>query len=117
MSQKIRCAIAGFAAGLANGFFGAGGGALLVPLFTRLAKIDDRRAYASSVAVILPLSIVSAVVYYLKSDLDFALALPYLAGGLAGGLIGGRVFKRIPTVWLRRALAVIIVYGGVRFLL
>ena len=117
MSQKIRCAIAGLAAGLSNGFFGAGGGMLLVPIFTRLAKIDDRRTYASSIAVILPLSVVSAVVYYLKNSLDFKLAAPYLIGGLAGGFLGGLLFKRIPTAFLRRAFALLVVYGGVRFLL
>ena len=117
MSQKIRCAIAGLAAGLSNGFFGAGGGMLLVPIFTRLAKIDDRRALASSVAVILPLSLVSAVVYGLKLGFDFPLALPYLIGGLAGGLAGGLLFKRVPAVLLRRAFALLILYGGVRFLL
>ena len=117
MSQKIRCAVAGLAAGLANGFFGAGGGSLLVPILTRLAKIDDRAAYASSVAVILPLSMVSAAVYILRSGFDFPLALPYLIGGLVGGFAGGRVFKRVPTGFLRRAFAVLIVFGGVRSLL
>ncbi|MDR0863198.1 MAG: TSUP family transporter, partial [Oscillospiraceae bacterium] len=60
MSQKMKFAVAGALAGAANGLFGAGGGIFLVPLFTRWAKLEDKRAYATSVAVILPLSIVSA---------------------------------------------------------
>ena len=48
-------AVAGALAGLANGFFGGGGGMILVPLLTRRCGLDQRRAFATSVAVILPL--------------------------------------------------------------
>ena len=56
MSKKSwRYALAGALAGLANGFFGGGGGSVLVPLLTRMCGLDQRRAFATSVAVILPL--------------------------------------------------------------
>ena len=116
-SQKIKCAAAGALAGAANGFFGAGGGMLLIPLFTRWAKIEERKAFATSICVILPLSAVSAIVYLFRAGLDLSLALPYLLGGLAGGFIGGRIFKNIPTGILRRVLGLLIIYGGIRNLL
>ena len=47
--------LAGAAAGLTNGFFGGGGGSVLVPMLTRVCGLDQRRAFATSVAVILPL--------------------------------------------------------------
>ena len=39
-----------------------------------------------------------------------------LAGGLLGGFVGGRVFKKLNMVWLRRAFALLILYGGVKAL-
>lgn len=39
-------------------------------------------------------------------------ALPYLVGGLIGGLIGGKIFEKIPVVWLKRAFALLILYGA-----
>ena len=39
-----------------------------------------------------------------------------LPGGLLGGFVGGRVFKKLNMVWLRRAFALLILYGGVKAL-
>ena len=114
--SKFRSAVAGGAAGLANGFFGGGGGMLLVPLLTRWCGLDQRQAFATSIAVILPLCALSSVIYWLRGGLDFMLALPYLLGGLLGGFLGGRMFKKLNMVWLRRAFALLILYGGARAL-
>lgn len=114
--SKFRSAVAGGAAGLANGFFGGGGGMILVPLLTRWCGLDQRQAFATSIAVILPLCALSSAIYWLRGGLDFMLALPYLAGGLLGGFLGGRMFKKLNMVWLRRAFALLILYGGARAL-
>ena len=109
---KLRSALVGGAAGLANGFFGGGGGMLLVPLLTRCCKLDQRKAFATSIAVILPLCMLSCVVYLFRGGLDLMLALPYLLGGLLGGFIGGKLFRRLNMLWLRRIFALLILYGG-----
>lgn len=109
-------AAAGGLSGLVNGFFGGGGGMLLVPLLTRRCGLDQRKAFATSVAIILPLCALSSVIYFLRGGLDISAALPYLAGGLLGGWLGGKVFRRINMTWLRRAFALLILYGGCRSL-
>ena len=109
-------ALAGGAAGAVNGFFGGGGGMVLVPLLTSRCGLDQRRAFASSVAIILPLCALSSAIYFFRGGLDLAAALPYLAGGLVGGLIGGKVFRRLNMDWLRRFFALLILYGGVKSL-
>ncbi|MBC5737640.1 TSUP family transporter [Pseudoflavonifractor sp. BIOML-A3] len=114
--EKVRFAVAGAGAGIANGFFGGGGGMILVPLLTRWCGLDQRRAFATSVAIILPLCVCSSVIYLFRGGLDFMLALPYLAGGLIGGFVGGKVFKKVNMVWLRRVFALFILYGGVKAL-
>ena len=111
-SSRLRSAAAGGAAGLANGFFGGGGGMILVPLLTRWCGLDQRRAFATSIAIILPLCALSSAIYFLRGGLDLT-----AAGGLAGGFLGGRVFKRLNMIWLRRAFALLILYGGVKALL
>ncbi|MBQ7120294.1 MAG: sulfite exporter TauE/SafE family protein [Oscillospiraceae bacterium] len=108
--------VSGALAGLANGFFGAGGGMFLVPLFCRWIKLSDREALATSLAVIFPVSIVSAVVYFINNGIDVFGALPFLIGGLFGGILGGKLFKKISPVILRRTLALFIIYGGIRSL-
>lgn len=117
VSRRARFLITGALAGLANGLFGSGGGLFLVPLLAGWAKMPRRKAFAVSVGVILPLSAVSAAVYWLKGSLDLSGAWPYLLGGFAGGLASGKIFKRVPVVWLRRGFGLLILYGGLRALL
>ena len=113
-SKGIWYALAGGAAGVVNGFFGGGGGMILVPLLAGKCGLDQRKAFATSVAVIAPLCALSAAIYWFRGGLDLAAALPYVAGGLIGGLIGGKVFRKLSMVWLRRGFALLILYGGVR---
>lgn len=114
MRSKWRYALAGGLAGVANGFFGGGGGSVFVPLLTGYCGLDQRKAFATSVAVILPLCALSAVVYLSRGGLDFRMALPYLVGGTAGGWAGGKWFKGMKMPWLKRVFGLLLIYGGVR---
>ena len=106
--------MAGGLAGIANGFFGGGGGSVLVPVLTGYCGLDQRRAFATSVAVILPLCALSVVIYFLRGGLDVMAALPYLIGGTVGGWAGGKWFKGVKMLWLKRAFGLLLIYGGVR---
>ena len=93
MKNKHKYRIAGVIAGAVNGLFGGGGGIPLLVLLTRWAKLEEKKAFATCVAVIFPLCVVSAVVYFLRCALPLAQALPYLVGGAAGGLVAAGSFK------------------------
>lgn len=116
MKNKIKLLVTGTLAGLANGLFGSGGGLFLVPLLTHWLKIEERKAFATSIGIILPLSVVSAVVYFAKGSLDFGVALPFLIGGTIGGIISGHIFKKVPIHALRKGFALLIIYGGAKAL-
>lgn len=105
-------AISGLLAGAANGLFGAGGGMLLVPLLTRWCHLEDKKAFATALSIILPICIVSLIVYGRSGALDFHLALPYLIGGLLGGLL----FRRVSAAFLHKALGIVILWGGIRLI-
>ncbi len=117
MHTRWKYSLAGGLAGVANGFFGGGGGSVFVPLLTGCCKLDQRKAFATSVAVILPLCALSAAFYLFRGGLDLAAALPYLIGGTAGGWAGGKWFKGMKIPWLKRAFGLLLIYGGVRSLL
>ena len=102
---------------MVNGFFGGGGGMVLVPLLRSWCCLEERKALATSVAVILPLCALSSVIYLFRGGVDLTAALPYLVGGLVGGFAGGKLFRRMRVDWLRRLFALLMLYGGVRALL
>jgi len=112
--SRISYILSGAAAGLTNGFFGGGGGSVLVPLLTRYCGLEQRQAFATSVAVILPLCGLSVVIYFFRGGLDLLAALPYLVGGTLGGWAGGKWFKGMNMLWLKRLFGLLLLYGGAR---
>ena len=109
-----RAALAGAAAGLANGLFGAGGGMLLVPLLGAWCGVEDRRSFATALCVMAPLSLVSLAVYALHGNLAFRASVPYLFGGFFGGVLGALLLKRTPVRLLHGVFAAFTLWGGLR---
>lgn len=116
MNRKIGYLLAGVAAGAVNGLLGAGGGMILVPLLTLLGHLEDRKVFPTSVAIIFPICLISLSVSPGFGDLPWQEACPYLLAAVPGGLLAGLLDKKIPVKWLHRALGILIIYGGVRYL-
>ena len=112
-----KCLLAGLAAGFVNGFFGAGGGMVLVPLLIWLVGLPDKLAFSSAISIILPLCVVSLVIYGRHDMLPLSDALPYLLGGAGGGVLAGLWCQKVPAKWLHLALGALILLGGVRLLI
>lgn len=114
--QSWKYMLAGGIAGAANGFFGAGGGMLLVPLLG-FTDLDEDEIFPTSVCMILPICVISLSYSATKGALPFHEALPYLLGSIPGGIIALVADKRIKTLWLHRILGVLILFGAGRYLL
>lgn len=112
----IRAAVPGLLAGAVNGLLGAGGGMVLVPLLTALACVDEDQLFPSSVAIMLPICIVSLGVSCFSQQLPFRDALPYLIGSAVGGFAAAIWGRKIPVLWLHRMLGTLILWGGIRYL-
>ena len=112
-----KCLLAGLAAGFVNGFFGAGGGMVLVPLLIWLVGLPDKLAFSSAISIILPLCVVSLVIYGRHDMLPLSDALPYLLGGAGGGVLAGLWFRKVSARVLHIALGLLILFGGARLLL
>ena len=117
MVRKWGMAAAGICAGAVNGLFGAGGGMVLVPLLTGVTDLREEEVFPSSIAIILPLCLVSLAVTFSRQGPDISLSLPYLLGGAIGAVPAGLWGRKIPVTWLHRALGLLILWGGVRYLL
>jgi len=117
MKSKWKPTLSGAAAGLVNGLFGGGGGTVLVPLLQRWCGVEEKKSYATCVAVIFPLCLLSAAICLFRTPPDWPSVWPYLLGGLAGGFVGGKLMDRVSVTWLRLLFAAFLLYGGVRYLL
>lgn len=116
MTNKGKQRLAGGLAGAVNGLFGGGGGMVLLPLLTRWSGTAQKTAFATSVAVMAPVSAVSAAVSLLRGQGEDLSLLPFLLGAVAGGMIAGLTFERVPVRLLRVIFGLFLLYGGVRYL-
>ena len=89
MTEKGKYRVCGALAGTVNGLFGGGGGIPLAFLLRSWAKLSDKTALATCVAVIFPFCLVSVLVYALRGALPLGEALPLSAGLQADGSAAG----------------------------
>ncbi len=80
----------GFATGLLSGFFGIGGGFLIVPSLAFATDMPLVYAVSSSLVAVLAFGLTTAGSYAFSGLIDWPLAAIFIAGGLAGGWIGVR---------------------------
>jgi uncharacterized membrane protein YfcA len=113
----LKYAAAGIATGMANGLFGSGGGMIAVPAMTLLLGLDEHVAHATAIAVILPLTVVSAYLYISGDFVDWSITWKTILGGLAGGYAGARLLKVLPENLLRKAFGLFIIAGAIRMIL
>lgn len=112
--MKRKYIISGACAGILCGMLGAGGGIVLVPLLLYWAKLEEKQAFATSVFIMLPISIVSAICMAYFGKMEVGTAVPYLIGGFAGGIAAGKIYKKLPVLLLRRAFGAMLIFGGVK---
>lgn len=104
-----RTLLAGLLVGLLTGFFGVGGGFVIVPVLSVWLGVPFRRAVATSL-VIITLTGLAALASHLaagsRPDLAVTLTLSLATG--AGALLGTTVGERVPQSLLRRGFAVLV---------
>ena len=117
MKKAHHIYLAGGLAGIINGLFGGGGGMVVLPLLSRRGTLEGRALFATCVAIIFPVCLISAAIALWNGQVDLLTALPYLLGGLGGGLVGGFTFEKVSVRWLKLIFALFLLYGGVKYLL
>jgi uncharacterized protein len=107
----------GVIGGILSGLFAIGGGILMIPLLVWRARMDQRRAAATSLVAIVPTAVVSSAAYLIHGDIDVVAGAFVAAGAVVGAVIGSRLLRRLPVTWLRWAFIVFILTIAVRLLL
>lgn len=106
--------VAGLVAGFTSGLFGVGGGVVVVPALTLLARFPPKLATGTSLTAIVPISLAGAVGYATAGEVDLAAAVLVAAGALVGAVIGTRWLAAISAPVLQVAFAALMVVTAVR---
>ncbi|MBA1336737.1 MAG: hypothetical protein HPY66_3173 [Firmicutes bacterium] len=113
----VKLVLIGLITGLCNGLFGSGGGTILVPSMIFIMGTEEHKAHATAILVILPLTILSTLVYYRSSYISWPLTLKVVSGGIAGSVIGAKLLNRIPSWILRKVFGLFMIIAAVRMVI
>lgn len=120
LSRPMRLALAaagGVFIGIANGLFGGGGGMLVVPLLSLLLKMEEKEAHATAIAVILPLSLISGIIYCVKGAFVLDIGVPCSIGIVLGGIAGAFCLNKINNKALTVLFYGIMIVAGIKMIL
>ena len=114
--NKIYCVITGICTGIVNGLFGGGGGMLVVPLLIYLLKYPPKNAHATAILIILPMSILSGIIYAsfgnVRPDVLWAVGVGVIGGGIAGALLLSKFSSNVLII----IFSVVMAAAGVKML-
>jgi uncharacterized membrane protein YfcA len=111
--DRDRTVIAGLAVGLLTGFFGVGGGFLIVPMLALTMRFPLRRAIGTSLVIVGFVSLFALVAHLLRDhELDLAVATSMALACAAGALGGAQLASRVPQRQLGHAFALLLVAVG-----
>ena len=117
MKKYFFMSLGGSFIGFLNGFFGGGGGMVCVPVLNKIAGLSEKRSHATAIAIIFPLSLISAFIYVINGYIKSLPLITVTIGSLAGGIIGAFALKILPPKWVRIIFAVIMLVGGIKLIL
>lgn len=109
--------ITGAIIGFVNGFCGGGGGMICVPLLCKVIGLEEKKSHATTLLIMLPLSIASLAVYVVGKSMLWVDSLKIGIGFVLGGVIGALLLKKISNAWLCAIFSLVIIFGGVKLLL
>lgn len=102
-------ALAGAGVGVLAGFFGIGGGFLIVPALVWAARLPMREAVGTSLVAVTAFGLSTAARYGVAGQIDLPVAGLFIAGGIMGALIGTRASHAMPQAALKKAFAATLV--------
>lgn len=110
--QVVLLIVLGIVVGFVNGFLGAGGGMILVPLIILVLKLDTKVAHATAILIILPICVISGVVYIFNGAFDLEIFIPCLIGTVVGGVVGTKILSKLKNQIITGIFSVVMIFAG-----
>ena len=107
----------GVCAGFASGFFGIGGGIILVPCLVYFCKFGQHQAIATSLAIMLPPVTFFAVwEYYKKGWVDIKIACALVVLMLVFSYLASLIAKNLDSLHLKLYFSIFTIIAGIYML-
>lgn len=118
LKEKILYVLLGVGAGIICGLLGTGGGIILVFALKKMqgknknCESVSRDAFAETIAIILAISVISALIYYKAGNFKISDSFLYLPSAVAGGFVGAILTEKLKINWLSKIFALLVIWAG-----
>jgi uncharacterized membrane protein YfcA len=109
--------VVGLLTGFLSGLLGVGGGFLIVPALVFVTRISVHAAVGTSLLIISAIGLSGAATSLIQGSIDWAILLPFLAGGAVSMLAARRFARRIAGPTLQRGFSILITLVGIAMLI
>ncbi len=115
--QQAGLLLLGVAAGVCAGMFGIGGGLIIVPALVFFFGMTQHSAVGTSLgAILLPVGVLGAYVYWKNGHVNVAYAAWIAAGLIVGAFLGAKLVQPVSDLTLRRMFGVFMIIAAVKML-
>jgi len=115
--QWILYVLVGLGAGIAGGFFGIGGGIIMIPAFLFLFGLTQHQAQGTSLAVMIPpIGLLAALRYYKSGNVNISIAIFACIGFFFGGYIGAVLANHIPALIMKKGFGVLMMIVSLKLI-
>lgn len=113
--KKLISFSGGVLIGVINVLLGAGAGIVAV-LILKKQGLSQKQAQANALAVIMPVTLISVIIYFLDGYVNFYDNIFIIAPALLGAFVGTYLLKSMPPRIAKRLLGAFSVFAGIRLL-
>jgi uncharacterized membrane protein YfcA len=108
--NKQKIVLTGLLVGLAAGYFGIGGGFIVVPaLMHTISGLSITDAIGTSLVPVSTFGSITAVTYSLSGEINWPIAILFVLGGIIGGLYGTKMSSKVPKDKLKKIFTILLI--------
>lgn len=117
MNEMVIYILIGLSAGILGGFFGLGGGFIIVPALVLFCGFSQLKAQGTSLAVLLPpVGLLAFLTYYRNGNVDLRAGIILCVTLFIGALLGAQVVQSVNNDLLRKGFAIFMILLSIKML-
>jgi len=115
--RGIKLTLIGIISGIVNGFFGAGGGLVIVPMLKKFDKQDSKTIHATTLGCVLFMCLSSSIIYFVNECIDFKLVLFCTIGSLIGSAVAVKLLKKLKNIYIDLIFSGVLIIAGISLII
>lgn len=110
--------LTGIAVGVASGFFGIGGGVIMIPILVFFFGLSQHTAQGTSLAaLLLPVSIFAVLKYHDQNEVKISMAIFIAVGVLLGAYFGAVAVHHVSDPSLKKIFGLLLLATSIKILI